>query len=81
MCVGVATVKRPIQEQYVRGTIGSLLEGLLGAERAQIYLITFIAHTGPMIHPIYHEPWLRVLSDKVLAYNISRETWRSSTNP
>ena len=24
MCIGVATVKRPAQEQYVRGTIGSI---------------------------------------------------------
>ena len=34
MCVGVATVKRPVKERYVRGTIGSLLEGLSEAERA-----------------------------------------------
>lgn len=73
MCVGVATVKRPIQEQYVRGTIGSLLEGLSEVERAQIYLITLIAHTDPMLHPIYHEPWLRALSDQVLTYDISKE--------
>lgn len=73
MCVGVATVKRPIQEQYVRGTIGSLLAGLSEAERAQIYLITLIAHTDPTLHPIYHEPWLRALSDQVLTYDISKE--------
>lgn len=73
MCVGVATVKRPVQEQYVRGTIGSLLVGLSEAERAQIHLITFIAHTDPMVHPIYHEPWLRALSDKVLTYDIPKE--------
>lgn len=73
ICVGVATVKRPIQEQYVRGTVGSLLEGLSEAERAQIYLITFIAHTDPIVHPIYHEPWLRALSDEVLSYDVPKE--------
>ena len=35
------------------GTIGSLLEGLSEAERAQIYLIMFIAHADPIVHPIY----------------------------
>lgn len=73
MCIGVATVKRPIREQYVRGTIGSVLEGLSEAERAQIHLITFIAHTDPMLHPIYHESWLRALSDRVLTYDVLDE--------
>ena len=73
MCVGVATVKRPVQEQYVRGTIGSLLEGLSETERAQIHLITFIAHTDPTVHPIYHELWLRALSDEVLTYDVPEE--------
>lgn len=73
MCLGVATVKRPVQEQYVRGTIGSLLEGLSEAERAQIHMITFIAHTDPTVHPIYHEPWLRALSDEILTYDIPEE--------
>lgn len=73
MCVGVATVKRPTAEQYVRGTIGSLLEGLSDAERTQIYLITFIAHTDPTAHTIYKEPWLKAVSDKVLTYDIPQE--------
>ena len=73
MCVGAATVKRPIQEQYVRGTIGSLLEGLSEAEGAGIHLITFIAPTNPMVHPILHEPWLRALSDEILTYDIPKE--------
>ena len=37
------------------------------------YLITFIAHTDSMVHPIYHEPWLRALSDKVLTYDVPEE--------
>lgn len=73
MCIGVATVKRPALEQYVRATIGSILEGLSDAERAEIFLIIFIAHTDPNAHPIYHEPWLTAVSNKVLTYNISQE--------
>lgn len=37
------------------------VEGLSEAERAQIHLITFVAHTEPIVHPIYHESWLRAL--------------------
>lgn len=73
MCIGVATVKRPAQEQYVRATIGSILEGLSDAERAEVFLIVFIAHTDPAVHPIYHEPWLTAVSNKVLTYDISQE--------
>ena len=70
ICVGVATVKLSIQYQYVKGIVGSLLEGLSEAERAQVQPITFIANTDPTVHPIYHEPWFRALSDKVLTYDI-----------
>ena len=73
MCIGVATVKRPTQEQYVRATIGSILEGLSDAERTEIFLITFIANTDPSVHPIYHEPWLTAVSNKVLTYDISED--------
>ena len=55
------------------GTIGSLLEELLEAEQANIYLITFIALTDPIVYPIYREPWLRALLDKVLTYEIPKE--------
>lgn len=73
MCVGIATVKRPGQEQHVRATVGSLLEGLSDAERAEVYLIVFIVNTNPSVHPIYHEPWLSAVVNKVLTYNISAE--------
>ena len=43
------------------------------AERAEVFLITFIAHTDPTVHPIYHEPWLTAVSNKVLSYDISQE--------
>ena len=72
MCIGVATVARRSEEQYVRGTIGSLLEGLSDAERAEIHFIVFIAHTDPSVHPIYHEPWLKAVSNKVLTYDVSK---------
>ena len=73
MCIGVATVKRPALEQYVRATIGSVLEGLSDTERDEISLITLIANTDPNVHPIYHEPWLNAVSNKVLTYDLSGE--------
>lgn len=56
------------------------IEGLSEAERAQIHLITFVAHTDPVVHPIYHEPWLRALLDKVLTYNIPKEEFAELHN-
>ncbi|KAL8968099.1 MAG: hypothetical protein Q9183_002624 [Haloplaca sp. 2 TL-2023] len=73
MCVGVATIARPAGHQYVRGTIGSLLEGLSTEDRQTIYLMPFIAHTKPAQHPIYKEPWLTALSDRVLQYDATGE--------
>lgn len=68
MCVGIATVARE-NEQYVRATIGSLLEGLDANERAEIWLTVLIAHTTPTQHPVYREPWLTALADRVHVYN------------
>ncbi|KAL8868922.1 MAG: hypothetical protein Q9174_004662 [Haloplaca sp. 1 TL-2023] len=73
MCVGVATIARPSGHQYVRGTIGSLTEGLSTEDRREIYLMPFIAHTKPSEHPIYKEPWLPTLSDRILQYDASGE--------
>ena len=73
MCIGVATVKRPTQEQYVRATIGSILEGLSDTERNEIHLITFIASTDPSLHPIYNEPWLTAVSNQILTYKVPEE--------
>ena len=67
MCIGVATITRP--EQYVRQAVGSLLEGLSEKERSEIFLILFIAHTDPVAHPIYHEPWTQAVAEKVLTYD------------
>jgi len=71
MCVSIATVARD-EEQYVRSTIGSLLDGLTQAERADIYLVVLIAHTDPDAHPIYGEPWLTNVVDKVLLYDVGQ---------
>ena len=75
LCVGIATIARAStnasqeQEQYVRATIGSLLDGLDGdTERPEIQLVVLIAHTDPKDHPIYEELWLLNAADKVLTY-------------
>lgn len=71
MCVGIATVGRD-GEQYVRSTIGSLLDGLTPKERGEIYFLVLIAHTAPHVHPIYGEQWLTNVVDKVLLYDVSQ---------
>ncbi|KAG9243970.1 hypothetical protein BJ878DRAFT_442265 [Calycina marina] len=69
LCIGIPTVSRPTGDVYVRTTIGSLLAGLNSAERDQIYLVPFIAHSDPDIHPIYNETWLRNVADEILTYH------------
>ena len=69
LCIGIATVARE-NEQYIRSTIGSLIEPLSRTERDQIYLAVLIAHTEPNDHPVYAEPWLTNLANKVLLYDI-----------
>lgn len=68
MCVGVASVARN-GVSYFESAVGSVLAGLSEAERADLYLILFIAHTDPTEHPAYSEPWLQALADKVLLYD------------
>lgn len=71
MCIGIATVARD-QDQYVRRTIGSLIEGLEPIERQQIFLIVLIAHADPQTHPVYGEPWLTNVVDKTLLYDVNQ---------
>ncbi|CAF9928628.1 MAG: hypothetical protein ALECFALPRED_004103 [Alectoria fallacina] len=71
ICVGIATVARE-QDQYVRRTIGSLIDGLEPSEREQIFLAVLIAHTDPQMHPIYGEPWLTKVADKTLLYDVNQ---------
>jgi hypothetical protein len=67
VCVGVATVTRR-GEQYVRRTIGSLLDGLSEDERHSLYLNILIGHTDPSKHPIFDDKWVETLPNKVLEY-------------
>ena len=75
LCLGISTIGRP-GEQYVRSTIGSLLEGLNQQERREIFLVTFIAQTHPDQHPIFKERWPQALSDEFLPYNVSKEEYQ-----
>jgi len=67
LCIGIATVARR-DDQYVRTTVGSLLDGLSEEQRHHIYVNLFIAHTEPSKHPIYEEKWVQTLPDNVLHY-------------
>jgi hypothetical protein len=66
------TLARPSGDIYFRTSMGSLLAGLTQEERDSIYLMPFITHTNPSEHPVYGEPWLEKVSDRVLGYNISQ---------
>lgn len=68
ICVGIATIARK-GVRYFKGTVGTVLEGLSKAERSNIHLILFVAHTDPSEHPSYSEPWLHEVADEVLLYN------------
>ncbi|KAE8130933.1 integral membrane protein [Aspergillus pseudotamarii] len=68
MCVGFASVARD-GVSYFESAVGSLLASLSPLERADLFLILFIAHTDPVQHPAYSEPWLHGLADKVLLYD------------
>lgn len=72
VCVGVATVARD-GERYFHTSVGGLLHGLTEAERQDMHLITFIAHTDPTAHPAYSERWLRNVADEVLTYDLPLE--------
>ena len=72
LCIGIASIGRP-GEQYVRSTVGSLLEGLTELQRREIRLTILIAHTDPWDHPIYGEEWLEAAADQVLLYHGSEE--------
>ncbi|KAJ6276466.1 hypothetical protein J3E71DRAFT_187353, partial [Bipolaris maydis] len=69
LCVGIPSVGRR-HAQYMSDTIGSLLEGLTPEERSDIFLIVFIPHTDPTIHPHYGDTWLHELTDHVLTYDL-----------
>lgn len=68
LCVGITSIARH-GVRYFKSTVGTVLEGLSEAERADIHLILFIAHTNASEHPAYSEPWLHALPDQVLLYD------------
>ena len=70
-CIAIATIARS-GDQYVRNAVGSLFEGLSSDQRQSIHLAILIAQTDPEEHPIYHEPWLRVLANSVVTYDPSK---------
>ena len=74
LCIGISTIGRP-GKQYVQSTIGSLLVGLTEQERREVHLVTFIAQTDPHQHPIYEKNWLQAVSNEVMLYNVSKETF------
>lgn len=69
LCVGIPSVGRR-HAQYMPDTIGSLLEGLKPEERSDMFLIVFIPHTDPTVHPYYGDTWLHELTDHVLTYDL-----------
>ncbi|KAF2868160.1 hypothetical protein BDV95DRAFT_463697, partial [Massariosphaeria phaeospora] len=69
LCVGIPSIARN-GTRYLRDAVGSLLEGLTPEERAEIYLMVFIPHSDPSIHPAYTEHWLEELADEILTYNV-----------
>lgn len=70
ICIGLSTSGRTNDEQYVRSTIGSLLEGLSNSKRRNIHLTVFIAQTETLSHTIQHEPWLRNIANQIIKYEL-----------
>lgn len=72
ICLGIATVARS-KEQYIRRTIGSLLEGLTKPQQSSIHLAVFFAQTNPHDHPIYNELWLKQVANEIIEYVVDDE--------
>ncbi|KAF1850046.1 uncharacterized protein K460DRAFT_400132 [Cucurbitaria berberidis CBS 394.84] len=68
LCIGIPSIGRR-GAQYMRETVGSLLEGLTPDERSEIYLMVFIPHADPAVHSAYSEEWLHTITDHVLTYD------------
>lgn len=68
LCVGIASIARH-GVRYFKSSVGTVLEGLSEAERADIHLVLFIAHTDPTEHPAYAEPWLHNVPNQLLLYD------------
>jgi len=71
LCLAIATIQRP-SALYIHKTVGSLLEGLSGAERAALHVVLFIAHSEPAAHAVFGAPWTRAAADTLLAYEAAQ---------
>ncbi|KAK2734024.1 hypothetical protein FQN57_001893 [Myotisia sp. PD_48] len=71
-CMGIASIARG-NVNYIEAAIGSLLVDLTQHEREDIYLILFIPHTDPTVHPSYSSNWVSAMVDKVLVYEVNSE--------
>ncbi|KAI9369305.1 hypothetical protein BJX61DRAFT_161510 [Aspergillus egyptiacus] len=67
ICVGIVTVKRPLQ-QNIDTTVASILDHLSEQERNTISVHVLFALTTPTDHPDYNEPWLANVVDRILTY-------------
>lgn len=72
LCIGIPSIARD-GARYLRTTVGSLLAGLSKEERAGIYLMVFLPHSDPTIHPAAQESWLANVADEILLYNVSQK--------
>ncbi|KAF9701481.1 hypothetical protein EKO04_001042 [Ascochyta lentis] len=79
LCVGIPSFKRE-GVRYLRDTVGSLLEGLTPEERQEMYIIVFIPHSNPNVHPEYNEAWLPGLADQVLTYEFGDDQMQHIRN-
>ncbi|KAL4971664.1 hypothetical protein BDW66DRAFT_145681 [Aspergillus desertorum] len=68
ICVGVVTVKRPL-EQKISTTVASILDNLSEKERATLTVHVLFALTSPTEHPDYNQPWLPNVVDRILTYD------------
>ncbi|EGE04573.1 hypothetical protein TEQG_03444 [Trichophyton equinum CBS 127.97] len=69
-CVGIVSIARK-DVSYIEATVGSLLMDLSPREREDLYLILFIPHVDPTIHPSFESKWISAMTDRVLLYNVT----------
>ena len=80
MCVGMNTIVRPSDLVYARDTLASLLAGLNQKERDMLYVMPLIGHINATDHPMYDEPWLSHVADRVLTYQTSETLSKPTYN-
>lgn len=67
VCVGIVTVKRPLQ-QNLDTTIGSILDNLTPEQRSTLAVQVLFALTNTTDHPDYEQPWVPNAVDRILTY-------------